>query len=331
MERLIPNVPFCSNDHYPCGLVALDAMLRFYGYTTPLILHDEWRFLYSNPGAHVPRIGARFTSHLQAAERWGIQVRQHQEADVATAWQRARAQIDSGRPVPVLADTCHLEDHYYPGLGSHSGHCIILAGYEDRGDTVHVVDPSPSKRYRGSLPLAGLKQAWASEHIRPCTWAEIRLDAPRRTPAPVQMIRALQQNLCLMRQGNALSAGIPMGLRGLDAFAADLTRWKGLPPGVSRNLLKALFGQLRSVVMERDGHSQYLHWAAGALEIPKLIQVSRQLHAMAQKWLVFRNLCLKGSKKAPQETLEKLHKRLSEITALEDATLRRLAAIPDLR
>jgi hypothetical protein len=56
-------------------------------------------------------------------------VRLETDEDPQRAWARAKAVVDSGRPVILLTDLYHL-DHY--GKSAHfPGHAVVLAGYDD--------------------------------------------------------------------------------------------------------------------------------------------------------------------------------------------------------
>lgn len=327
MKRLIPGVPFCDCDHYPCGHVALDSMLQFYGYATPLVLHDQWFFLYRRKDDGGIQIDSRLTPVPQSMLRWGIRLLDHQETEGEAAWARVKARVDSGHPAPVLADTYYLETYYYPGLGHHSDHSVILAGYDDEAGTVHVVDASPSKLFRGDLPLSGLLEAWGSGHIPRYRWLEFRLPESPRALTPEQAAQAIQQNVRLMFQEAAPLPGAFVGLRGLRALAEDIALWMDLAPDQARAQAGRLFDLLRPVVMEREGHSRYLGLVAGQFGGSNLPQVSEQVRVISQKWLVFRNLCLKGQKKDTGLTLRKMHGRLLEVLSLEEEALTRLGDV----
>lgn len=174
MGRLISGIPFCDCDSYPCDYVALDVMLQFFGYTTATVLHDEWYFSYQLEGSSEVKISPRITHFQTRLRQCGIHVTVHHERDGETAWKCAKSRIDEGVPVPAVADTYYLERYYYPGLGHHSSHAVILAGYDDEMDMVHIVDPSPTKLFRGSLPISGLTEAWGSNEIPRFTWLEIK-------------------------------------------------------------------------------------------------------------------------------------------------------------
>lgn len=324
MRRLIPNLPFSENDFYPCGPVALDAMLQFYGYSTPLVIHGQWFFAYQQNENDSFEISSRLTPIQSDLQRRGVRVKEHQEPDAETAWKNAKSRIENGRPVPALADTHYLEALYYPGLGHHSEHSVILAGYDDGSNTVHVVDPSPTKRFRGDLPLSGFKVAWGSEHIKRYVWMEFHLSEPRWKLTPEQAGRIIQQNVSLMLYGKTSQSGAYIGLNGLRTLSDDLAQWKEQHSDQSRNYLKQLYDHLQFVVMERDGHAEFLNLVADILNQQVLSQVGDQLSEITQKWIVFRNLCFKGQKKALKQTLEKLHGRLEEIAALEQQALVRL-------
>lgn len=65
----------------------------------------------------------------------------------------------------------------------------------------------------------------------------------------------------------------------------------------------------------------------------RLTQVGEQLRRITQKWLVLRNLCLKGHVKATESILERLHDRLleiAEIAALEEEALALFESCPGI-
>ena len=62
----------------------------------------------------------------------------------------------------------------------------------------------------------------------------------------------------------------------------------------------------------------------------RLTQVGEQLRRITQKWLVLRNLCLKGHVKATESILERLHDRLLEIAALEEEALALFESCPGI-
>jgi hypothetical protein len=306
-------------------------MLQFYGYATPLVLHNEWFFLYRRKDDGGIQVDSRLTPVPQSMLRWGIRLVDRQEAEGEAAWARVKALADSGHPAPVLADTYYLETYYYPGLGHHSDHSVILAGYDDEAGTVHVVDASPSKLFRGDLPLSGLLEAWGSEHIPRYRWLEFQL--PESPPALTseQAEQAMQQNIRLMFQEATPLLGASVGLRGLRALAEDIALWMDLGPDQAGAQAGRLFDLLRPVVLEREGHSRYLKLVSEQFGGSNLLQISEQLRVISQKWLVFRNLCLKGQKKDTGLTLRKMHSRLLEILSLEEEALTRLGDVLSAR
>ena len=327
MKRLISGVPFSGCEYYPCGHVALDALLGFYGYATPLALHDQWVFLYHRPQNGCLRVSPRIVSEIQSLGRLGIRVIRHQEPDGETAWENVKTRIDEGRPAAALLDTYHLERYYYPGLGHHSDHYVIVDGYDDACETVHVVDPSWIVRFRGDLPVSGFKEGWGSEHIPRYQWMEFRLPENRRNPTGSEALKTIHRNVGFMLLNKAPAAEIYVGLNGLRTLADDLKRWEDVTRDKASESLKGLYDQTRSVIIERDGHGRYLTVTAEILDSPMLAEVGAELQTVTQKWIVFRNLCLKGHRRPRPETYEKLNERLLEIASMEQKALTRLAEV----
>jgi hypothetical protein len=235
-------------------------------------------------------------------------VKEHQESDGEAGWEKLKARIDDGHPVAALADTFHLETYYYPGLGHHSDHYVILDGYDEEAETVHIVDASWIVRFRGDLPLSGFKAAWGAKAIPSHRWMEFHLSEPRWTVTPEQAAWTIRRNIGWMLHGTAQWPGTFAGLPGLKVFVEELSRWPALEPYLARACLKRLFDQLRNVVIEREGHSRYLKRVADTLGRPGLADAGERLRLISQKWLVFRNL----------------HLRLLEIASLEENALAEL-------
>ena len=334
MQRLISGVPFSDCEYYPCGHVALDALLGFYGYDTPLVLHDQWVFLYKPPQNGNVKISSRVDSEFQSLQQAGIEVVTHRETCGDVAWERVKSRVDNEQPVAAMLDTFNLEMYYYPGLGHHSGHYVIVDGYEETSpacsadrQTVHVVDPSWIVRFRGDLPFAGFKKGWGSKHIPQYQWMEFRISEPHQRVSADRVLKTLSRNLCMMYLEKAPSSDLFVGLNGLKAVAEDLNRWKDGIDDEATAHLKQLYDQTRSVIIERDGHGRYLKLAANILGLPPLAEIGESLRDITQKWIIFRNLCLKGHTRNLPEMFERLHARIVDVTTMEEAALARLDRI----
>lgn len=328
MKRVISGVPFSDCEYYPCGLVALDALLGFYGYDTPLVLHDQWVLLYKRPENGGIKLSPRLDSEFQSLYQAGIEGVTHRETCGEAAWEKVKSRVDDGRPVAAMLDTFNLEMYYYPGLGHHSGHYVIVDGYDQRAQTVHVVDPSWIVRFRGDLPLAGFKDGWGSEHIPRYQWMEFQFPIPRQSVKGDKILATLRRNVMLMYLEKTTSPEMCIGLNGLKTLAEDLKGWKKERGDRVSTHLKQLYDQVRSVIIERDGHGKYLRSAAEIIELPQIASVGEELRNVTQKWIVFRNHCLRGQRKhAPAALLDKLHQRLLDIATLEENALIRLGKL----
>ena len=330
MNRIVLDVPFGNCEYYPCGLSAMEALLGFHGYCVPLVLHDAWVFGYVRPEDGDMRLIDRLVPHLESLRRCSIRIANHQDQDGGAAWAHARARIAQGHPVVAAADTYHLRTHYFPGhRRRHSEHYIILAGYDEAAGTVHVVDPAWPVQFRGDLPLSAIKEVWGSEGIPQYTWMDYHCPEPRWKLTRRQAVGAIWRNLEAMRLETSTGEE-SLGLGGLRRLARDFVCWKELEADQARMRLKEMYYQMRNVVIERDRHGKYLEAAAQVVGDSRLTHVGEQLRRITQKWLVLRNLCLKGHVKATESVLDRLHDRLLEIAALEEGALALLESCPGI-
>ena len=321
MKHLTLNVPFSECEYYTCDYVALDALIRFYGYDTPYLIHRHWFFMYERLDGGEFVTLPRCVPIIKCIGDFGIRVIERVETDPDIAWRKTKARIESGHPVAALADTYHLESHYYPGLGHHSGHFVVVAGFDDELDTVHVIDPSWIVRFRGDLPLSDFKEAWKSQSTSEYKWVEIHPPDSLPIRAPKRDLQNIWTNIQLMLHGDLPSPAQFMGLKALHLLSDDLAQWKNLEMDRARVNLKLLIDQLQNTVTERDGHGRYLRHVAERLEEPKFAHIADSLTLITQRWVVFRNLCVRARRKALNETLEKLYHRLLEIKSLEESAL----------
>ena len=321
MKRLKLAVPFSECEHYPCDYVAWDALLKFYGCETPLLIHTEWFFLYERRDDGTINAISRSVGPIEGMRRCGIRATQIRVRDVDVAWRMVRARIETGDPIAALLDTCQLETHYYPGLGHHSNHYVILAGFDDRLQTVHLVDPSWLVRFRGDLSLSDFKLAWKLESNPDYHWVELHLPESRPTLKAPQVFNAIARNIRVMLHSSVSTPESFVGLKALQVLSDDLIRWKELEANKARKCLQQLHTQLRDTIIERDGHGRFLCLIAEHLHEPKFARIGENLRKITQKWLVFRNLCFKAQVKALRQTLTRLHGRLLEIKSLEEDAL----------
>ena len=327
MKRLISGVPFSTCEYYPCGHVALDALLGFYGYDTPLVLHDQWFLLYRRPQDGILQVAPRVFDEIQSLRQLGIRVEMHQECDSETGWEKIKGRVDDGQPVAALLDTFNLEQYYYPGLGHHSDHYVIVDGYDEASDKVHIVDPSWIVRFRGNLPLSGFKAGWGSNYIPQYQWMEFKVPDALVEISAGRLVNSLRRNERLMLHNNSSLPETSVGLNALKTLSEDIRQWTDGANGAESAYLKQMYDQARSVIIERDGHARYLELATAILGVPSLTNVGEDLRNITQKWIVFRNLCLKGHRRTSPAILEKLRARLLEIASQEEAALAKLRKI----
>ncbi len=329
MKRLISGIPFCNYHYYNCEHRTFDVLVRFYGYETPLILHANWYFSFRRRGDENFQLSSGSQALFQSLARCGIQVVVHQEPTIQAAWERVVSQILEGHPVPILADQRHLEDYYLVRQGVDGGHYVILDGFDEERKTVHVIDPSPGRKFRGELPFSGFfAENGRIDDDRPGpNWYELRLSEPRWALSVEEAVKTLRQNVRQMLRGSAYLSDTLVGLQGLQMLAEQTIEWRDLESDEARLRLKHLSKSLNNVLMEREGHSDYLKLVAQEMDHPEVGIVSEQLRHIVQKWYVLRNVCLKGQIKGLEQTVEKLSDRLREISCLEEQALNQLNGV----
>src|SRR5829696_1447908 len=140
---IVPRYRHMPGNH--CGSTALRNLLAFHG----VEISEEMAFglgagacfYYIVLDEHSP---SRFTNGRAARleenflELTEVPLCLRTESDPDAAWEMARQDVDSGRPVLLLSDLYYL-DHY--GKSAHfPGHAVVLAGYD--GEVAYLSDTS---------------------------------------------------------------------------------------------------------------------------------------------------------------------------------------------
>lgn len=320
MRLVVPReVPFSTCEHYPCDLVAFDAILRYYGYLTEMVIHNQWTFIYSRADCGRISIGARSTDYFQDMRDWGIDAEYRRERNSASAWSAALASLESGCPIPILTDTYYLEQYYYPGTGHHSGHFVILAGYDYDADLAAIVDPSWLVRFRGDLPAKGIQNAWGSEYSSPHTWIEFMTS--EISLSSTSILRKISDSVRLALEEDTSVDGSYRGTAGIEELAEDLYRTKDCGADETELYLKAAFGDLRGLCIERDGLRRCLNGLGDRIDIPYMVSINEKLATLTHKWLQVRNLCFRGYRIPALETFTKIRDRLLALRDMETLIL----------
>ena len=306
-------MPFSDCEYYPCELVALDSFLTYSGYDTPLLIHKEWHFRYTRLDNR-PHIEFNRTSLEERLKQSGIRIARRHHPDVEFAWSRVSQILNAGHPVAILADTLILEQHYYPGRGHHSGHYIILAGIEDGGESVCVIDPSWIVRFKGKMPISSLKSAWQSQAISGCNWVETLLPAAPGIIGSEDVCDVITENCEFM--GKFASDGI--GIAGLYHLLTEIELLQSMDQETASEFLGHLYESVKTGVAERDGHGRYLNLVSKQTDTSELLRLGEHFKDLTNQWIIFRNLCLRGQKRAQKDMASRLQKRLARILEMEN-------------
>lgn len=319
MSVLLQGIPFSTDELQDCFSGSLDSLLRFYGLELALLHFDEWHFSMAGTPPDPLYIAAQTRNCAASLARFGVELRQYQEADFAAAWARLCAELDQGRPALVFLDTCPLRACYYPGRPLHTPHTVVVNGYE--GDKAFVVDPSPYTAFAGSLPLEVFALAWQAAALGGASFVWCALQVPQvvapRTPQ--ELLACLRQNVENMLSGERAGWGIA-GLRQLAGWIAETVAWQE----ALQVALLAQATQLKWVGLARRQHARFLIYAGARLEQPELGVLGAAVEEVAQEWMVARNLALKGSRHPRTGMALRLSCRLEALAEWEELLLRRL-------
>lgn len=219
----------------------------------------------------------------------GIGLDLRQTDDPAEGWGWLRDELDAGRPTMVWADIGELE--YLHVRLRMTMHDIVICGYDEREGVALVADNDREEIQRCSLD--SLARARNSSSFpapnRHATWV---MCFPAALPAPPDAIRpAVELAVANMRDGGSgLVAGdAPMGLAGVEAFAASYPQW---PEKFGERLPDALRG-LRAFIVKagtggalfRSLHAEFLHDAAGLLGDDELARAAGVYDELSGRWV----------------------------------------------
>lgn len=319
MSVLLRGIPFSTDELLDCFSLSLDSLLRFYGLELALLHFDEWHFSLEGAPPDALHIAAQTRDCAASLARFGVELRRARGADFAAGWARICTELDQGRPVLVLLDTCPLRACYYPGRPLHTSHTVVVNGYE--GDKMFIVDPSPYKAFAGSLPLEIFAPAWQAAALGGEAFVWCALQVPQVVaPRTRQDLRAcMRQNIEGMLGGGRAGWGIA-GLRQLAGWIEEAAAWQE----ALQAAVLAQVGQLKWVGLARRQHARFLAHAGARLEQPELVALGAAVEEVAQEWMVVRNLALKGSRHPRAGMALRLSSRLEALAEWEELLLRRL-------
>ncbi len=318
MSVLLRGIPLGTDELQDCFSGSLESLLHFYGLDLALLHFDEWHLSLAATAPDQLRIAAHTRDCAASLARFGVELQRHQEMDFASGWTQLCAELDLGRPLLALVDTCPLRACYYPGRPLHTPHTVVINGYG--ADQVSLVDPSPYTAFEGSIPLAVFAQAWQALALggSPFVWCSLQAPGPMAPRPPQDILCCLRQNIAGML-GERAGWGVP-ALRHLAGWIEEAAGWQG---GLQAALLAQL-AQLKWVGLARRQHARFLAHAGASLGLPELGPLGAEVEALAQEWMVARNLALKGRRRPGADLVRRLSCRLEALAEWEELLLGRL-------
>lgn len=335
MKTLIEGVGFSQRAHFDCTEQALEVTLRFRGCELEDILFDEWRFNYwkaDRPdGEYIVNPGGPMdlTAKFQSA---GIRPVACYRDTPEAAMDGIKHLVMAEEPVPVWVDPYYLL-HYAKKNRRHTVHSVVVVGFDDEQETVHIVDPSPWQLFRGEIPASDLMAALNSEQHSDRTnrnaWVEFTYLEQWRPPDAMSVRRVLNTNAtAMLDNANGVTSTRDMatgtnraGIPGIRSFARDVATWPAKGMDILVAHLAAGRSQLQEVARWRYGHSCYLASAANRLGDTELGRIATELAALAEAWFLPANMMFKGSKSRGQEMAPRLSARLAGLADREEELL----------
>lgn len=319
MKVVLEGIPGRADELQDCFSGCLESLLAYHGQDLALLHFDEWHFALEGSGPDRFRVAAQTRDHTTSLARFGVALQRQQEEDFATGWARICAELDQGRPLLALVDTEPLRACYYPGQPLHTAHTVVVNGYGE--GQVHLVDPSPYTAFAGGVPLGVFALAWQAVALGGAPWVWCGLRVPARLPPRPrpELVRCLRRNLAGMVEGGRAGWGLA-GVRQLAGWLEETIGWQGVLQAATLGQV----AQLKWVGLARRHHARFLGHAGEELGSPEVAALGEELRAVAQEWMVIRNLGLKGHRHPRTDLVRRLVCRLESLAEWEGLLLGRL-------
>ncbi len=328
MKKRISGIPFCTNRHYNCLHVVLDSLLRYYQWEPSLPIFYNWDFFYFRSESFSTK--SRPAPLFAMLQQFGIEAFSYTSDDGSSAWNEVKKRLDGDTPVAINIDVFHLAGAGFFPRQRHSGHQIIVAGYNDETGTVHLIDPSPWAPSARDIPLNLFLSCWDTRAIarghQPCFdwhWLDMPDEPPSVRLRHVAAI--LQRNLASM-SATSLQADCVQGVAGIEQLAEDVGTWVECEKQALKSRLNQCTELFLDVALNREGHGAFLHYASQNCGLDDLNVLSREFESISQSWFVAKNLCFKGALKETTKLIPRIQARLHAIAAQERKALEHLAA-----
>jgi butirosin biosynthesis protein H-like len=282
-----------------CLHACLGTVLMQAGIDPVAALGTPWGFFYEagdfrreeyyypcRPGQSLAEALAPYSG---AGSRW------HEPADVVDGWAAVRGHVQAGRPAIVAVDNFHLS--FRPAYGDvHTNHLLVVDGFTDDEQSVHVVDPVPPA-FRGTIPRAELDASRDSRNESRHDRDRFFADNPIRNRWLEVVIRAPRQI------DDASWAGVRELLRrntnGFTQQGQD-GRYEGIT-GVCRFLMACADGLSRNAAVRDEAfivagvalagaalHATYLRAAGKRFHRSALLEAAFMVDRIAHHWSALR-------------------------------------------
>ncbi len=327
MKKRISGIPFCTNRHYNCLHVVLDSLLRYYQWEPSLPVFYNWDFFYTRGESF--SIKSRPASLFAMLQPFGIEALSYTSDDGRSALNEVKKRLDAGTPVAINIDVFHLAGAGLFPRQRHSIHQIIVARYDDKASTVHLIDPSPWTPSARDIPLDLFLACWDTRAVsggnRPYfNWC--LLDMPDEPPSvhSRHVAAILQRNFASMSATNSQAERV-QGVVGIEQLAEDVGTWAECERQAIKTRLNQCTELFLDVALNREGHGTFLNYASRLCGLDGLSTLGREFESISQSWFVAKNLCFKGATKYTPRLIPRIQARIQAIAVQERNALEALA------
>ncbi|MCL6450195.1 MAG: BtrH N-terminal domain-containing protein [Acetobacteraceae bacterium] len=318
------------DDRVECATAAILHVLKWYGVEHPELVFGCAPGFEFDPAEGLIQFWPPGWAPL-ARERYGLCFEEKNFTGFEAGWEEVLGRLSAGHPTVVVTDAYHLP-FYSAYHTNHTGHCLIVTGYDPAARRVEVADIS-AMLWKGFIDLDQMRLALNLE-LLPRGQVELRyfdIRPPRTDPA---YNKGDLLGVVLPRALGSLKGDVPgipphclTGSKATGAYASFLPqlmeRCQEDPRGGAAAVLANRFAGL-NVAERRMWFSEILRKAGELLGLDELKAMAELWVELHEEWRVVFNMHLKALAAGPAALTPRILKRLEGAARLEAQAVERL-------